>query len=488
VSPDVPTVVARLVAELATVVGPDQVLTDPALTRSYEVDITGLFGGRSTAVVRPGSAAEVAAVLGACRLAGVPVVVQGGGTALLGGSVPAGGEVVLSTRRLSAVGAPDTSSDAASVLVGAGATLSSVQAAVRPHGWDVGVDLASRDSATIGGMVGTNAGGEHVLRYGRMRDQVFALRATAPDGSELGGLVGAGSPVKGRDVEDLLVGSEGTLAVVTDVRLRLVRRPGRRAVALLALQGVQATLAALGVLRDRAPAPLTAAELMLASGMQTVLAATGLPAPVAEAPAYLLVEVAADEDTATDPASLVDGLADAVGHVDGVLDATLAADAAGTARLWRYRESHPEAIAKFGRPVKLDVCVPEDELDGFLRDVGAVVGGAAAELGVTGTRVVAFGHLGVQNMHVNVLGLDHDPAAVHAATDAVLRDVAARGGSVSAEHGVGRAKVEWLSLAHSADEIAAMADLKRSLDPTWMLGPGVLLPRPAPADPHTGRS
>jgi FAD/FMN-containing dehydrogenase len=337
-------------------------------------------------------------------------------------------------------------------------------------------------------MVGTNAGGEHVLRHGRMRDQVLALRATVADGTEVGALVAARPQIGGHDVDDLLVGSEGTLAVVTDVRLRLVRLPGSRAVALMGMTGVEAALAALTVLRDAAPAPLNAAELMLSSGMELVVAATGLPRPVAPAaPAYLLVEVVADAD-GTDRRDLLEGLAAAIGHVDGVLDATLAGDATGAARLWRYRESHPEAISRIGRPVKLDVSVPADELAAFVRDVDGIVAGAAAEAGVAGTRVVVFGHLAVQNLHVNVLGLDQDPAAVHAVTDVVLRDVAARGGGVSAEHGIGRAKVEWLPLVHTAAEIAAMVAVKQSLDPTWMLGRGVLLPPPDAADPQTGRS
>ena len=241
VAADVPTDVAGLVAELATVLGSDHVLTDPAVMRGYEVDITGLFGGRATAVARPGSADEVAGVLRACRRAGVPVVVQGGCTGLVGGSVPAGGEVVLSTRRLAMVGPVDVGAGAACVVVGAGATLAAVQSAVRPLGWDVAVDLAARDSATVGGMVATDAGGEHVLRYGPMRDQVVGLRATLADGRQVGRL---DRPPDGTrdELEDVLVGSEGTLGVVTDVRLRLVPLARRRAVALVGVDGVQAAL------------------------------------------------------------------------------------------------------------------------------------------------------------------------------------------------------------------------------------------------------
>jgi FAD/FMN-containing dehydrogenase len=493
VSPDVPTDVATLVAELVAVVGVDHVLTDPAVRSSYEIDVTGLFGGSATAVVRPGSVPEVAGVLEACRRAGVAVVVQGGATGLVGGSVPAGGEVVLSTRRLATVGGLEVDAGAASVVVDAGATLAAVQAAVRPHGWDVGVDLASRDSATVGGMVGTDAGGEHVLRYGRMREQVVALRATLSDGTQVGGLTDRPGSAGDRALDDVLVGSEGILAVVTQARLRLIPLNRVRAVALVGVSGVDAALGLVDALDRLArtgelPAPLTAAELMLAPGMALVLAATGLPAPVAgEPPAYVLVEVAEATTAPGAGAELVARLAAALDGSGDVLDAALAWDPPTVERLWRYRESHPEAVAHVGRPVKLDVSVPADQLAGLVADLDDVVARAAASAGVTGTRVVVFGHLGVGNLHVNVLGLDRVPSAVHAVTDAVLRTVAARGGGVSAEHGIGRAKVEWLSLARTAAEVDALTAWKRSLDPTWTLGPGVLLPARSTDDPQTGR-
>jgi FAD/FMN-containing dehydrogenase len=423
-------------------------------------------------------------------------VVQGGCTGLVGGSVPAGGEVVLSMRRLAMTGPVREEPGGASVVVGAGATLAAVQSAVRPVGWDVAVDLAARDSATVGGMVATDAGGEHVIRYGSMREQVLGLRATLADGSEVGSSDRSAAHRR-HGVEDLLVGSEGTLGVVTEVRLRLVPLAGRRAVAVVAVDSVHGALDVLTSLRGMAsagnlPAPLSAAELMLADGMALVRAATGLPAPVAgDPPAYLLVELAEDAaaGAGTQPGALVPSLAEALGGLDGVRDATLADDAAGIARLWRYREAHTEAIARAGRPVKLDVSVPAEALPGFVAGLDGLVADAASSVDGTATpRVVVFGHLGVQNLHVNVLGVDAVPAATHAVTDAVLRAVADLGGSISAEHGVGRAKVAWLALTRSQPDLAAMQATKRALDPTWMLGPGVLLPPPAPPDPHTGRS
>jgi FAD/FMN-containing dehydrogenase len=198
------------------------------------------------------------------------------------------------------------------------------------------------------------------------------------------------------------------------------------------------------------------------------------------------VEVADGADA--DAGALVTALAEALGRLDGVQDATLADDAAGISRLWRYREAHTEAIGRVGRPVKLDVSVPAEELAAFVAHLDGVVAQAAASVDAGATpRVVVFGHLGVQNLHVNVLGVDHTPAATSAVTDAVLRAVADLGGSISAEHGVGRAKVAWVALSRSAAELAAMRAAKHALDPTGLLAPGVLLPPPAAGGRQTGR-
>lgn len=481
------TAVAQLVEALVDVVGPEHVLTDPTVTASYETDASGRFGGPATAVVRPASAEQVGAVLAACGRSGLPVVVQGGGTGMVGGGVPAGGEVVLSTRGLDRVGPVREGAGGASVVVGAGVTLAAVQRLVRPLGWDVGVDIGSRDSATVGGMAATNAGGARVMRHGPMRDQVEGLRATLADGSVVGRLDRPPKDATGYDLQDLLVGSEGTLGVLTDVRLRLVRLSRHRAVALVAVDGVAAALAVLTALRATAPASLTAAELVLADGLDLVLAMTGLPSPMpARHPAYLLVEVSDEGDEGDAPADhqletgLADALAGALDLTDGVRDAVLADDATGTARLWQYREAHTEAVARAGHPVKLDVCVPLPALAGFVDELGGLVGSA---------RAVVFGHLAEGNLHVNVLGLDptdpSDTSAVDAVTDAVLRRVADLGGSISAEHGVGRAKVRWLELSRTPAELAAMRAVKQALDPSGLLAPGVLLPAgpdPAGAD------
>jgi FAD/FMN-containing dehydrogenase len=354
------------------------------------------------------------------------------------------------------------------VTAGAGVTLARLQQHVRPAGLDVGVDLAARESATLGGLVATNAGGEKVLRHGSMRAQVAGLEAVLPDGSVISRLAGLPKDNTGYDLPMLLSGSEGTLAVVTTVRVRLVPVLPSRTVALLAVDGTEAALAALAGLTERLPA-LEGAELFYAGGLELVRRHTGLPAPIAgEHPAYLLVEVAGRAD----PTDLLLEALEEVSGAGGVRDAVLATDAPARERLWRYREAHTEAINAEGVPVKLDVAVPATAL----ADVVARLPGAV-QAACPGATTVVFGHLNEGNLHVNVLGAAGSTEAEHAVEEAVLRLVVAEGGSISAEHGVGRAKVDWLPLSRSPQEIAVMRAIKQALDPAGLLNPGVLLPR-----------
>ncbi len=456
---------ASLADDLAAVVGAAHVLVDPEVVAGYTRDWTGRFEGPASAVVRPGTTGEVAGVLRACGAAGVPVVVQGGNTGLVGGSVPppaAPGRpvpVVLSTARLSSIGPVDTG--AYQVTAGAGATLAAVQQAARAAGLAFAVDLAARDSATVGGMVATNAGGLHVLRYGAMRQQVVGTELVLADGTVLTRLSGLVKDNTGYDLSQLVVGSEGTLAVVTAVRLRLVAHQPARAVAVLGLASTDAAVTVVSELRRRADG-LSAAEIFYQDGLDLVCAHAGVEPPfAARRPAYLLVEVTGRD-------AVVEELAAALADLDVDDDATaVAEDDAGAARLWAYRERHTEAVNSLGVPHKLDVTLPLAALGAFERQVRAVV--AAASPGAT---AVLFGHVGDGNLHVNVVG----PAADDESVDgAVLELVAAHDGSISAEHGIGRAKVPWLGLSRSAAEVAAMRALKGALDPRGVLNPGVLL-------------
>jgi FAD/FMN-containing dehydrogenase len=447
-----------LARRLAAIVGTAHVLEDPEIRASYGRDCTGRFGGPARLVVRPGDTREVAAVLALCHAAGLPVVPQGGNTGLVGAGVPRAGEVVLSLTRLAALGEVDPV--AAQVTAGAGVTLERLQQHAAAAGLAFGVDHGARSGATVGGMVATNAGGAQVLRHGTMRAQVMGVEAVLADGRIVRRLAGLLKDNAGYDLPQLLVGSEGTLAVVTAARLRLVPAPSHVVTALLGVGSTADAIDVMRTLRARVSA-LNAVEVFYADGLDLVCAHRRLAAPfAAHHPVYVLAECAAG----TDP---LEALADAL---DGapVLDVAVADDTARRRALWTYREAHNEAIAAAGIPHKLDVTVRLGDVAEFERRVRAVVDGVAP-----GARTIVYGHLGDGNLHVNVLGPEpHDEAV----DEAVLELVAELGGSISAEHGVGVAKRRWLHLTRSADEIAVMAAIKAAFDPQGILNPGVLLP------------
>jgi FAD/FMN-containing dehydrogenase len=400
----------------------------------------------------------VAAVVAVCREQGLALVPQGGNTGLVGGSVPLQGEVVLSLARLTR--REEVDDRAGQITVEAGVTLAGLRDAAAAAGWAYGVDIASRDSATVGGTVATNAGGLHVIRYGNTRAQLTGLEAVLGTGAILSHLAGLAKDNTGYDWPGLVCGSEGTLAVVTRVRVRLVPPLAFRTAALLAFPTVADAVAAAGRFRRSLPS-LEACELVLASGVELVDSVTGHRPPFADAhPVYLLVEAA-------DQADPTEALADAVGSVDHVSDVAVATDPARRSELWHLRESHTVAINTLGSPHKLDVTLPPATLAEFIERVVDVVTAVEA-----GARTWLFGHVGDGNIHVNVTGLAADDERVD---DAVFRLVAELGGSISAEHGIGTAKKRWLHLARSPEERVAFRSIKGALDPDGILNPGVLL-------------
>jgi len=439
---------------LVSLVGTDHVLTDDDLVAGYSIDWTGRFRGRASAVVRPGSADEVGDVLQVCRDGAVAVVAQGGNTGLVGGSVPLQGEIVLSLRRLDALGEVDRL--AGQVTVGAGTTLGALQAHLEHTEFEFAVDLAARDSATIGGMIATNAGGTRVVRYGSMRAHVLGVEAVFPDGrvaSHLGGLLKDNT---GYDLAGLLTGSEGTLGVVTAARLRLVPRHRERVVALMALPGMREAVETTAMLRAGVGS-LDSVEIVLADALELVCEKHELPAPFSPTPGALLLIECADH---VDPApTLAAALGDKWPNVVGE-------SPADRKRLWRYRDLVSDAINRVGVPHKLDVTLPADKLAPFTDAVVTLVRSVVAD-----ASVYIFGHVGDGNLHVNVVGAEPDDERID---DAVLRLTAGFGGSISAEHGVGTAKKRWLPLVRSEAELATFRAIKRALDSTNILNPNVL--------------
>ena len=438
---------------LGDIVGAQHVLTGDAAA-GYAVDWTGRFRGATPAVVRPADTAEVAAVLAWCTGAGLPVVPQGGNTGLVGGGVPLHGEVVLSLARLTGLGAVDLSSR--QVTAGAGVTLAQVGAA-HPE-LDLGIRIASRDSATVGGAVATNAGGLRVLRYGPMRSQLRGVEAVLSDGTVVSHLAGLVKDNTGYDYPSLLAGSEGTLAVVTQARLQLVPRPRDLVTALVMVDG-PAAAHDLAVRALTAVPGLLSAEFLTQAGLDILIEHAGLRAPWPAGalpwpePAYLLLEAAG-------PGAL-DELGDLIGD-------RLAAVAQGAdrERLWAYRERHPEAAGFIGTPIKLDVAVPAGQWVRLATTVAAAV--AAADPGAT---VLGYGHVADGNLHVNVVP---DGPADGRHEDAVFGLVSELGGSISAEHGIGVLKGRWLGLARSAAERDLFARIRQAFDPAGTLNPGIL--------------
>ena len=450
-----------LVAELSNIVGPEHVLTSADTTAAHTTDWTSRFHGEAFAVVRPADTVEVAAVVAACAAAGRPIHPQGGNTGLVGGSIPGLTSdttrmpVVVSLTRLSSIG--DVDVHAGQVTVGAGATLADVQHAALRAGWYYGVDIAARDSATIGGNVATNAGGVRVCAFGMTRAQVAGIEAVLPDGSIVSHLGGLPKDNTGYDLAGLLTGSEGTLAVITAVTLRLHRPPGS---SVLALVGVADVAAAQELVRDGVPSGgrLLAAEVMDRFGTEIVCEFTGLPWPLKREdwPQLLLLEVEGDAINLPDDA-----------------DAILATDATDYARIWRYREHQSEAAALMAQRIggvvhKLDISIPLPRLAEFVAALRPVLDAIPSV-----ADYYLFGHIADGNLHLEIAEPTADDDT---ATARSLQLVAEFDGSISAEHGIGQAKAAYLPLTRSPQEIAAMRAIKDALDPQGLMAPGVIFP------------
>jgi FAD/FMN-containing dehydrogenase len=450
--------------ELAAIAGADHVLTDPDVTDGYTTDWTRRFNGQARCVVRPGNTDEVAAVMRACARAGVPVVPQGGNTGLVGGGIPQSSAVLLSLRRLVRLDPVDVL--ATQVTAGAGVTIAGLRAHAASAGLEYGVDLAARDSATVGGTIATNAGGIQTIRYGHTRAQVLGVEAVLADGAVISRLGGLQSDNTGYDLAQLLAGSEGTLGIITAARLRLWR-PEPVAMTLLAgVDGIAAAASLAAAIRALVPG-IRAAEYFEAAGLELVRRHTRLGPPLdATYPAYLLVDI-----TGTGNINSTEDFSERLVELPVLADAAVAVDASARTALWAYRERHTESISAAGIPHKLDVAFPLARLAGFRAELDDVIAKATAFSQAGGTAIV-FGHIAAGNLHVNVLGPAPEDETVD---DAVLALAAAHGGTISAEHGIGRAKAALLHLSRSPAEIAAMRAVKNGLDPLGLLNPGVLL-------------
>jgi FAD/FMN-containing dehydrogenase len=466
--------VTSLLDDLRAAIGADHVLTDAADLAAYGTDWRGAYRGTPLAVVRPGSTAEVAAVVRLTYDAGVAVVPQGGNTGMSGGAVPSndGTQLVVSLGRMRRVREVDAVGG--TITVDAGCVLADVQAAAASVDRLFPLSLGSEGSCTIGGNIATNAGGTAVLRYGMMRARVLGLEVVLPDGRVWDGLRSLRKDNTGYDLTQLFIGAEGTLGIVTAAVLTLQPATPARATAWVALPSVAAAASLLPLLREYAAERLTTWELVARPALALVLDA-GLQDPLSsDADWFGLIELAGPAGASVD-----DDLERALGaavETGLVLDAAVAGSPAQRAGLWSLRERISEAQESLGPTVKHDVSVPISALDELVARLAATLEGA-----MPGIRPVVYGHVGDGNLHYNLSrpeGLD--AAAFVARSEELSRIVhdltVELGGSISAEHGLGSAKAAAAAAYKSEVEVSLMRAVKQALDPAGLMNPGKVLP------------
>jgi FAD/FMN-containing dehydrogenase len=451
-------VTETLLERLAAAVGRGYVSTDPDVLAGRTVDHTGRYRGHACALVRPGTDEEVASVLRICRDAGAFVTVQGGRTSLVAGTVPEHDDVLLSTERLSAIGEVDAVERR--VRVGAGATCAAVQKAAAAAGLVFGVDLAARDSATVGGMASTNAGGLRTVRYGNMGEQVIGLDVALPDGTVLRRHSQVRSDNTGYDLGALFVGAEGTLGVITSLDLRLHPTPAHRVTAVAGFSDLDALIATGRRFRDADG--IAALELIDSRASALTAEHLGVSAPV-DGAWQLLIEMAGDTD-------LTEMLAEALEDAELAGEPAVGMDSSASTRLWQVRESIAEVLGWYGPPLKFDVSLPLSDISPFADRATKLVAEHAPE-----AIPVLFGHIGEGNLHLNLVRCNVSDDVEHALYSAMMALIADCGGNVSSEHGVGSRKRDYLTMSRTDADIAAMRTVKAAFDPTGYLNPAVLL-------------
>ncbi len=469
-----------LLDDLRATLGAPQVLVD-GNRAPYEVDWRRRLQGRALAVVRPGSTAEVAAVVNACRRHGASIVAQGGNTGLVGGSVPdaSGRQVVLSTARLNRIRGVDAANLA--LVAEAGCVLQRVQETASEHGLMFALSLAAEGSCTIGGNLATNAGGTQVVRYGNARELCLGIEVVTAEGRIWDGLSGLRKDNTGYDLRDLLIGSEGTLAIITAATLKLHPRPAAVTTAMATLASLAAATSLLALAHERLGPGLTGFEIMNTLSLDLVRSHfPHLRQPLAAAPWTVLLEHS-DAESQAHATALLESLLGTAIERGLALDAAFASSLEQANAMWHLRESIPLAQVADGANVKHDIALPISAVAEFVAATDAALTQA-----FPGVRLVDFGHLGDGNLHYNVQGPSGSGADFVARFEkdinALVYDaVVARGGSISAEHGIGEVKREELVARKSPVALDMMRAIKRALDPAGVLNPGrVLTPATRP--------
>ncbi|MGC9155315.1 MAG: FAD-binding oxidoreductase [Ferrimicrobium sp.] len=423
-------------------------VTDPDIIDQYCSDWTGRVIGTTDLLLRPSTHHEVAQLVQAARQHHATLLVQGGNTSLAGGSVPLAHEMLLTTKRLDTIAVDPASMTA---TVGAGVTLARLQTEIARYGFTFGVDIASRGSATLGGMTATNAGGIHVLRYGPMADNVVNLSCVFGDGSTIERRDTLLKDATGPSLQRLLIGSEGIFGVITSVTLRLRTQSPRRSVAITPLESIDEGVDISTLLRGKL-ASVNAIEYL---GPEAIALAPSHPPWEHAVGGALLVEVL---ETAS-------ALADTLDNLKLHREWVIAETEREIQGLWSWREDIATWVARVGKPLKLDLAVPINRIGDLYRMAQMVAKDARIQC-------VCFGHLGDGNLHVNLVGDDH---ALEACSRAIYQATVDLGGSISAEHGIGTLKKEVLPLMRSASERHRLSQLIELFNPGRMINPNVML-------------
>ncbi|MBF6630782.1 MAG: FAD-binding oxidoreductase [Comamonas sp.] len=467
-----------LLHTLRTIVGANHVLTEGDLS-AYEQDWRKRSHGKSLAVVRPSTTQEVAAVVQACAAAGISVVPQGGNTGLSVGSTPdsSGQQVVLNLQRMNTIRQLDT--DNLTITVEAGVILQTLQETADKAGFLFPLSLAAEGSCTIGGNLGTNAGGTQVLRYGNTRELCLGLEVVTPQGQVWDGLTGLRKDNTGYDLRDLLIGSEGTLGIITAATMKLFPQPVAQLTAFAAVPSMEAAVRLLGLAHQHLAAGLTGFEVMGKFALSLVvkhMPQLRVPfADMADAPYCVLLENS-DSESEAHARTRFEHLLELAFEDGCVLDAVVAESMAQAHELWHIRESIPLAQAEEGLNIKHDISIQASKIPAFVEHADAVL-----QREIPGVRLVNFGHLGDGNLHYNVQVpegqhgqsfLDEKESLVN---DLVYDAVALFGGSFSAEHGVGALKANKLEHYKSPVALGMMRAIKQALDPQGIMNPGCVL-------------
>ncbi len=467
-----------LIDSLRQICGEAHVLSGGGLT-AYERDWRGREHGKALCVVRPAHTKEVSAVVKACAAVGVAMVPQGGNTGLVMGSTPdtSGQEIVISLQRMNKVRHIDIAN--ATLTAEAGCILQHLQQTADQSGFLLALSLASEGSCTLGGNLASNAGGTQVLRYGNTRDLCLGLEVVTAQGDVWSGLSGLRKDNTGYDLRHLFIGSEGTLGIITAATMKLFPKPAAQRTAWAAVPSVETALDLLGLAQQHLGAGLTGFEMMSQAALGLV--ARHFPALKVpfwqEAPYCVLLELS-DTESESHAEQRLEQLLGIALDKNVASEVVIAQSLSQSRELWQVRESISSAQAAEGLNIKHDISLPVSAIPAFVKQTDTALANA-----LPGLRIVNFGHLGDGNLHYNIQCPEGADAAHFLKTnepqvnDMVYDAVMSFGGSVSAEHGIGRLKVE--SLPHYKDPVALqlMRNIKQALDPQKLMNPGRVLMR-----------